>query len=63
MAVPSAAGVVAPARSHGRRRIIKAASALVVVVAIVAVGSTIYAFSLPGVGDALARRSGRLRSG
>lgn len=50
-----AAGVVAPARSHGRRRIIRAASAVVVVVAIVAVGSTIYAISLPGVGDAVAR--------
>jgi membrane peptidoglycan carboxypeptidase len=47
--------LAAPARSHVRRRIIKGAWALTAVVAIVAVGSTIYVISLPGVGDALTR--------
>jgi membrane peptidoglycan carboxypeptidase len=55
MAVPVAAGVVAPARSHSRRWIVKGAWALVAVVAIAAVGSTVYVIRLPGVGDALAR--------
>jgi len=50
-----AAGVVAPARSTARRRIIRGAWALIAVVAIVVVGSTAYVISLPGVGDALSR--------
>ncbi|MGZ4266604.1 MAG: transglycosylase domain-containing protein [Solirubrobacteraceae bacterium] len=55
MAVPVAAGVIAPARSHARRRIIKGAWALIAVAALVVVGSTVYVISLPGVGDALSR--------
>jgi membrane peptidoglycan carboxypeptidase len=47
--------IAAPARSHVRRRIIKGAWALAAAVAIIAVGSTIYIISLPGVGDALTR--------
>jgi penicillin-binding protein 1A len=55
MAAPMAAGVVAPARSTVRRRIIRGAWALIAVVAIVVVGSTAYVISLPSVGDALSR--------
>jgi membrane peptidoglycan carboxypeptidase len=55
MAAPMAAGAVAPARSHARRRIIKSAWVLIAVVVIAAVGSTVYVISLPGVGDALSR--------
>jgi penicillin-binding protein 1A len=55
MAAPMAAGVVAPARSTVRRRIIRGAWALIAVVAVVVVGSTAYVISLPSVGDALSR--------
>jgi penicillin-binding protein 1A len=55
MAAPMAAGVVAPARSTARRRIIRGAWALIAVVAVVVVGSTAYVISLPSVGDALSR--------
>jgi penicillin-binding protein 1A len=55
MAAPMAAGVVAPARSRSRQRIIKGARALIAVVAIGALGATVYVITLPGVGDALAR--------
>jgi penicillin-binding protein 1A len=55
MAVPVAAGVADPARSRARRRIIRAAWATVAIVAFVAVASTVYVISLPGVGDALSR--------
>jgi membrane peptidoglycan carboxypeptidase len=40
---------------HTRRRIIRGIWVLIAVVAIVAVGSTVYVISLPGVGDALTR--------
>jgi penicillin-binding protein 1A len=47
--------LAAPARSQVRRRVVKGAWALIALVAIVAVGSTIYVVALPGVGDALSR--------
>ena len=55
MAVPAAAGAVAPARSRARRRIIRGAWAAATIVGLVAVLSTVYVISLPGVGDALTR--------
>lgn len=55
MAAPAAAGVLVPARSHARRRIIRGVWAATAIVALIAGSCIVYVISLPGVGDALSR--------